>query len=279
MRLMSGIDTQTLDSFASERQRWSSAPPPSGGRGWPVVRLNALQVVHAPSVCRRVVCKIGGYAEVREVVRQAGVKVLVARTRSGVLCYGADADVRAAFEAHGITDFDLHTIEPQRLRYESGERGLLRDALTRAIVRQRSLDVVHRRSTDLLAPTETQDASWAPLSALVGELSGTVAGHGELRWREGIGLRLDWADGRLWLLIEPRTVFDGITDGNKAAAADFARERVVKRYNRQLNDLVAFWAGLLVGDNSDLCALGIADGVDATFRLSVNTGFSRRAKI
>ena len=117
------------------------------------MRLNALLVVQTPSVCRRVVCQVGGYAEARDAVEQAGVDVLVARMQAGVLAFGADADVRTAFEAHGITDFDLHTIETKRLRYESGERGLLREALARAIVRQRGLDLIRRRSTDLLAPT------------------------------------------------------------------------------------------------------------------------------
>ncbi len=278
IRLISDIDTEALDTFAAERQRWSDAPHPVGRRGWPVVRLNALPVDHAPSVCRRVVCKIGGYAEVREAVKKAGVDVLVARINAGVLAYGTDADVRAAFEAHGITAFDLHTVETKRLRYESAERGLLRDALTRAIVRQRGLDVIRRRSTDLLAPADPRDAAWAPLQRLVGTLSGAVKGHPELRWREGIGTRLDWADDRLWLLIDPCTVFDGITDNNKAAAADFARERTVRRYNPQLNDLIAFWATLPADDDVDLRALGIGDGVDATFRLSSDTGFSRRAR-
>ena len=124
VRLVEGIDTTVLDAFAADRRRWSSAPYPGGSCGWPVVRLNALPVVQSPSACRRVVCQVGGYAEAREAVEQAGVNVLVARTRAGVLAFGADADVRAAFEAHGITDFDLHTIETKRLRYDSGERGL-----------------------------------------------------------------------------------------------------------------------------------------------------------
>jgi hypothetical protein len=112
----------------------------------------------------------------------------------------------------------------------------------------------------------------------VGTLSGAVAGNPELVWCEGIAIRLDWADDRLWLLVEPRTVFEGITENNKAAAADFARERSVRRYNRQLNDMIAFWAALLAGDGEELRALGIGDGVDATFRLSSDTGFSRRAQ-
>jgi NAD-dependent SIR2 family protein deacetylase len=278
IRLFKHLDTTVLDSFAVERRRWSGAPRPMGKPGWPVVRLNALPVLQTPTVCRRVICQVGGHTEARDAVERAGVDVLVARTNAGVLAFGADADVRTAFEPHAITHFDLHTIETKRLRYESGERGLLRHALARALARRRGLDVIRRRSTDLLAPADLQGDCWAPLQRLVHQLSGTVRGHPELRWREGIGARLDWADDRLWLLVEPRVVFDGITDDNKAAAADFARERTVKRYNRLLNDLIAFWATLLAGDGGDLQALGVGDGVDATFRLSSDTGFSRRAQ-
>jgi NAD-dependent SIR2 family protein deacetylase len=278
IRLLDSVDTKTLDTFAMERRRWSAAPSPGGRRGWPVVRLNALPVVHAPSVCRRVVCQIGGYSTVREVVDKAGVNVLTARTSAGVLAFGADADVHAAFDPYGITQFDLHPIEPKRLRYESGERGLLRNALTRAVTRQRGLNSIRHRSTDLLMPVDAQDVGWVPLRRLAGTLNGVVANNPELVWFEGIAIRLDWADDRLWLLVEPRTVFEGITENNRAAAADFARERSVPRYNRQLNDLIAFWAVLLAGDGEELRALGIGDGVDATFRLSSDTGFSRRAQ-
>ena len=117
---------------------------------------------------------------------------------------------------------------------------------------------------------------WAELGRFVGSLAGSVPGHPVLRWHEGISTRLDWADDRLWLLIDPCTVFDGIDDTNRAFAADFARERTIRRYNRQLNDLLAFWAGHLAGDG-ELRALGIGNGIDAVFRLSSDTAFSRRA--
>ncbi len=278
VRLIDNIDTTVLDEFAHERRRWSGAPRPGGKRGWPVVRLNALPVTRSPSICRRVVCQIGGYAEVREAVKEAEVDVLATRTKAGVLAFGTDTDVRTAFQPYGIDDFELHTIETRRLRYDSGERGLLRDALARTLMRTHALDRVRQRSTDLLAPIDSEDSAWKPLRRLVGDLSGTVKGYPELRWREGVGTRLDWADDRLWLLIEPRIVFDGIADDNRAAAADFGRERTVKRYNRQLNDLIAFWAKLLAVDGKDLHALGIGDGVDAVFQLSSDTGFSRRAR-
>jgi hypothetical protein len=223
-----------------------------------------------------VVCEIGGTAEVRGAIEKAGVDVLVARTRAGVIAFGADTDIRRAFACHTITEFDLHTIDPKRLRYDSAERGLLREALTRAIERSRGVEAVHRRSADLLAPADPSAPQWSDLSRLVGTLAGSVPDHPELRWREGLSARLDWADDRLWLLIDACTVFDGINDANKAFAADFARERTVRRYNRQLNELLGFWASHLA-DEIELRALGIGDGVDAVFRLLSNAAFSRRA--
>lgn len=139
IRLIEGINTDALDAFATDRRRWSEAPKPSGKRSWPVVRLNAIPVTHAPSVCRLVDCKIGGYSDLRAAMDNAGNDILVARVRAGVLAFGGDTEVRETFEGHGIELFDLHTIEQRRLRYDSGERGLLRDALTRALTRNRNL--------------------------------------------------------------------------------------------------------------------------------------------
>ena len=276
IRMFDNIDTEVLDTFATERRRWTGAPKPTGKRSWPVVRLNAIPVTQSPSVCRLVDCEIGGYADLREAMAVAGTDILLARVRAGVLAFGRDADVRKTFDVHGIDQFDLHTIEQRRLRYDSGERGLLRDALSRALARSRNLVSFRRRNLDLLRPADETDAAWQPLKRLVQNLSGTVGQDSALKWFEGVGTRLDWIDDRLCLLIEPMTVFDGINSDNKAAAADFARERTVQRYNRQLNDLVAFWADLLAGDGSELQALGVTEGVDATFRLSSENAYSWR---
>ena len=279
IRLKPDIDTRVLEGFALQRRRWSAAPQPAGHRGWPVVRLNALPVIQTPSVCRRIVCSVAGHAEVRSAIEAAGVDVLATRTKAGVLGFGTDADMRLAFDAYGITDFDLHTIESKRLRHDSGERGLLRSALTRSITRHQGLTSIRHGNTDLLIPADPHEGIWAELKRQVGTLTGTVTGHPELHWHEGVGVRLDWADERLWVLIEPRTIFEGISDENRGDAADFARERSVKRYNRPLNALVSFWANRVAADGREMRAFGIADGVDAVFRLSADTAFSRRAGV
>ena len=276
VRISKNLDTAALDSFATTRRVWSGAPIPRGQLGWPVIRLNALPVVQAPNICTRVVCQIGGTKEVRCAVSEAGVNVIAVRSQSGVLAFGSDSDVRSAFDPYAITDFDVHTLDPRRQRYDSTERGLLVEALGVALKRQTGLKMSKRRDEYLLAPDDLAASTWLPLKGLVGTLSGTVKGHPELHWREGVGIRLAWADDRLWVLVEPRTVFDGINYDNRFAASDFSRERTFNRYNRVINDLLEFWSKQLAQGGQELRALGVGDGIDAVFRLSTITGFSRR---
>jgi len=278
VRLVDGIDTTVLDQFALQRTIWTAPARLTGSKSYPVVRLNALQVVNIPTVCRKVVCDIGGTAEVREAVAAAGVDILVARSKAGVLAFGSDADVRKALKGFKLDEFDLHAIETKRLRYDSHERGLLREALSRAISNEIGLDLVRRSRADMLSPRIVTDERWKPLQKLVGVLQGFVPDHPELGWREGVSLRMEWADDKLWLAFEPRTVFVGMTDDNRPAATDFARERTVRRYNRQLNSLFDFWSAALANNGGSLRALGIGDGVDAVFSLGTVTAFSRRVR-
>ncbi len=211
VRLIDGLDHAALEAFTASRKIWTPAPQISGNKGFPVIRFNAVPLSSLPTVCRKVECNIGGAANAKQAVENAGVDVLVARSRAGVLAFGADSDVKAAFDPFGITNFDLHTFESKRLRYDSAERGLLRDALSRGLARQHELLLSKRRSADQLAPAEPDDPKWQPLKKLVGSLRGTLSGHPEITWREGISVRLDWANDQLWLLIEPRTIFEGST--------------------------------------------------------------------
>ena len=279
VRLFENVNTAELDHFAEERQWCSSAPRFADSSGWPVVRLNALRVTLVPTICRRVACEIGGIADVRDAIQRAGTDVIATRTPAGVLAFGVDTEVRASFQPFDITQFDVHTLETKRQRYDSIERGLLREALTAAIARERSLKVIRRRrGMDLLAPADSQENIWGQLRELVGAISGKVNHNQELIWREGISIRLDWAYNNLWILIEPHIVFEGMTDENKTTASEYARKRTVKRYNKELNALLEFWTRHLAGNQGPLRALGIDDGIDAVFRLSLPTAFSWRAK-
>ena len=278
VRLMSDIDTSKLDEFAAERSVVSPPPRVTGNRSYPVIRLNCLEVQALPTVCRRVECDIGGFKEVSEAISRAGVQILATRSKKGVLAFGSDGDIRAVLADVSIREFDLHEIETRRLRYDSQERGLLKQALSQALAREHGLTLKHRRSLDFLAPADPTHQKWRLLRKSVGELAGTVPKNGEISWREGIAIRLEWADDKLWLAFEPRTLLDGVTDLNRAAATDFTRERSIRRYNRQLNDLISFWGELLSSSGRELRALDVTTGVDAAFVIGPTTAFSKRSR-
>lgn len=275
LRLLPEVDTAQLRAEAHERRRFTFAPVPAGTKGYPVLRMNALSVTH-PTNCRKIVCEVGGAKEVREIVEGAGAKLLVARTQAGVIGFGSDHEFRKIFTPFNITGFGVLTFEDRRLRYDSQERGLLRRALVAAIAQTTAMDVRSRGTSDLLAPTDPADDAWKGLRDIVGPINGIVPKDRAITWREGVGLRLEWASDRLWLLFEPRMIFAGGSEETKAVTSDFARERTVRRYNPVLDKLIDYWSRRLTGEN--IRALGIGDGLDAAFTLSKRSAFSWSVK-
>ncbi len=262
--------------------RISGVPLHPPGRDWPVIRLNALPVTTWPTICRRVVCQIGGTKDVREAIEKARAQVVAARTRAGVLAFGGDEEIRRVFSPFRITDFDCHSIETTRLRFESGELGLLRDSFARAIENAGPFRVRHSRHGDVLHA----DFSRAPahlvaaLQDRAGSLTGVVP-NTQIPWSEVLRIKLDYQLGRLWLLIEP-TVFFADSDNNneeRDIAIEFVRERTAVRYNRQWNRLMEAWIALIMAGRTalDVASFGIADGIDAHFTVDNTTAFSRRS--
>jgi hypothetical protein len=258
----------------------TEAPMPAFRGRWPVLRTNALPILSYPSLCRRIVCKIGGAKDVRQAIESSGVDAIATRRQTGVIAFGSDSDVRKAFESFDITEFDAHSIEARRLRYESAELGLLYDAAYLALKRGRPFRLERMRRRHILAVDENQagDPFFDPLREAVGDLMGTVP-NTQLRWAEAVRIGIEYWLGRLWLLIEP-TIWVERTDDDEfhLKAREFIRARLAGRFNPKWNELLQAWSRIITNgqDEVELSAFGIANGVDATFRISSLTGFSKR---
>lgn len=276
VRISSCQDSVALDEFARERSAWSPAEVVRPRRrAWPVVRLNALPIIQAPTQCWRIVCEIGGTGEVAEAVRAADVDVLAVRTQRGVLAFGGRSQVCEAFGSYGIKEIDVESLSGGTfLRYESSERGLLAKSLRRAICRTRGMAEVARND---VVPAEPASEMWSSLRRAVGPIAGSVDGAPEVRWWEGVSLRLDWVADQLCLLFDPRPVMDGLTEANRFVAAEFSRERTVRRYNTDVSRLLDFWAAHLFSGGTPMAALDDAVEMNARFVVGRTTCFSRRA--
>ena len=266
----------------ADRPRLGKAPLRAVGTKFPVVRTNALPIISWPTSCRLVVCTIGGVSEVVAAVKEAGVDLDVNRVRAGVLAFGRDVELRTALADRDITSLETYAISPARLRYESGERTLIRDALVRSLGQRETLAIERRGRRILLRPAA--GAGTAPFNrtvACVETLTGVVPGT-TVAWNEACEIRLDWKLDGLWLLLEPRVVLeleDGTAEAMVAKAKDWVRERRAQRRNKHANSMLDGWIELIVGtsDSLRLRAFGISDGADADFEIARTTGFSGRA--
>jgi hypothetical protein len=108
--------------------------------------------------------------------------------------------------------------------------------------------------------------------------AGVVPGSGK-NWSEAIAFRLEYRLGRLWFILEP-TIKIHREPGTEPDedSREFIRERMAARYNWSLAILLEAWTALLFGGQTEreFRAFGIADGIDAAFRLSSVTALSRR---
>lgn len=259
--------------------RLSFATMPSDAGTYPMVRLNALPISSLPTVCRLIECDIGGQKEVQKAIVSSGAKVIAGRRNVGVLAFGSDAAVREAFGTYNIRGFDIHQIEQRRLAYESIEFGMVSAALARALARSVGMREYRRRPGYRLAPLSDADPKFAQIKRVM-SLTGAVPGT-STRCRPVLDVRLDIRFDRPWLLMEPSiSIDDPVADSDREKGRDYVREQRAKIYNRNHSALLDAWIDLLFGGSDDLktSALGIADGLDASFTISRVSAFSRRSQ-
>lgn len=275
------VPNEDAEFLNSKARRLTDAPLPQGKGGWPVLRLNAVEVIKFPCVCRLVKCEIGGMSEVNEAIAATGAQLVATRRKAGVLLFGSDVEMQKAFVNHAITATDLYTIETKRLWYDSVEAGLIYDALVQALSRERNLLFERRRGKRVLHidPANTGLDIYAPLKNSLKEIAGTIPGTNVL-WAEAIEIHLSYRFGRLWLVVEP-TVWAGKPQpAEKNTVREFQRERQAPRYNRQWNDLLKVWCEIISGKQSiaKISAFGVTEGIDAVFEIGDTNGFSWRLR-
>jgi hypothetical protein len=281
---------QTADKLqtlaGASRPRLVKATPAKSSTNLPAIRTNALPIVSQPALCRLIDCNIGGYADIHEAIEKAGVDIDAQRCREGVLAFGRDADIRRTFEPYGIKTYDTHPLSSRRLLHETGERGLLRDALFRALGKQPGLTLNRRGRSMLLRPDPKivqasvfNSNGVRPVDRVVGAIAKTA-----ITWSEGCGLRLDYRLDRLWLLLEPSVLLnvpDDTSDEHIEIAREFLRARRAGRHNRYANALLDGWVTLVAGTASSgrrMRAFDIADGIDAEFEVMRVSAFSGKIR-
>lgn len=280
-RYLTSIDHAFLAKIAPKAVRLVPTPLPAPSNAAPFIRTNAIPVNSVPTTCRLIECDIGGFEEVQQALFSAGVteRTLAYRSSKGVLAFGRDSDLKAAFSAYNVRNFDFYSISPDRLTQPTAELNLLYDSLAKALSTRPGLSAMKRgRGWFLIPDTGGKQVVFSSVDKVNGIVPGT-----SLAWTEAASLRLDHRSGRTWLLIKPTVLLswkDDEDEATKDCAKNFVRERLAIRRNREYNSMLDSWIELIFGKDSSLTlyAFGISDGSDAVFELLKTTGFSGKAR-
>ena len=178
-----------LDMIRTVRPpRLTGAPLRTRSNRFPFIRTNALPILSYPVMCRLVRCEIGGWQEIEEAVRNAGVNILAQRTKAGVIAFGRDADIRKTLSPYGIKSMDTLSIPEARLTHQTGELTLLRESLFLALKQLPNINIDRRGRTFFALPDSKQitakdfsQGSFRPFDSI----SGTIADT-SIRWSEGL---------------------------------------------------------------------------------------------
>jgi hypothetical protein len=281
--------------------------PTAERRKFPVLQCSALPLLSMPTLALRIQFdEPVTTTRVRELLREARVRCIVAGVGCEFAAFGANADLERAFGNVGGRITGTIKLDPDK---DSWARGLLYDALVHALCRGRPLfSRLRRRGHSLMVRrvhpggksevTAQSEQQLAELKrAYSTALTGTIPQLG-FPFSEGLQIRLEKLGDLWWCAFEPFTYVEfprreGGEIGNIEAdstdtpfnnlgkgdpAIDWRRERWATRYNRAWAQIIAAWARMLAGSgDSPLIALGLKDneGLDAYFHMSPITAWSR----
>lgn len=277
------------------------ALPTTEGARFPALRCSALEVLAMPTSATEIALSESlTSTQARRVIRDADVWVTAASRGTTLVAFGSDESIDRAFGPLGGKIVGPVQLNPV---HDMVDRGLLYDALTRAIARRRPLRAIlrsrghslivrppdknrsDRRASDDAAQLADLEASYQT------SLVGTVPKLGR-PFAETIAVRLEEWEGRWWCVFEPYTWVDlpRRPRGNEDApadtrafaeargiAADWRRERWARRYNPWWNGAIGAWAKLLAPEAETELSTHHFDtpGISGDFVLSWTTAWAR----
>lgn len=187
--------------------------PTAERRKFPVLQCSALPVLSLPTLALRIqLDESVTITRVRELLREARVRCIVTGAGRELAAFGANADLERAFGSVGGRIIGTIELDPDK---DSWARGLLYDALVRALCRGRPLFArLRRRGHSLMvrgahpdkpgvaAQREKQLAGLK--DAYSTALTGTIPQLG-FPFNEGVQIRLEKLSSGWWCAFEPFT--------------------------------------------------------------------------
>ncbi|HXH05344.1 MAG TPA: SIR2 family protein [Vicinamibacterales bacterium] len=266
-------------------------PLPSFGTRPPLIRMNALPLQSLPSQCLELTFHAPKTCDELCAIRdKAKTPIILARSRPG-WCWGDEGVITNTFGS------DLKAITPTSLPADPCApdglhlKGFFEEAVASALVRGKPLISRNTREGVFLIvnPAAPTKEALAPLTEVVGAISGNVNGpkatrSGDdaperVRWAEALRISIERKNGQHWLLIEPDIwIWPRFA---RKGAVDFIGARRKDRFNTKHDALLSAWIQIILGTatrNTTVTIKAFASGSDVanpSFTIGSRTAYTR----
>ena len=263
-------------------------PIGTAGRGFPVIRLNALQIISLPSKCALIKTKTEmSIQNIKEQLIKNKSRAVVSRT-DAVIAWGETSEIRKGIGEENIETISAHDLsQPQKLISKSTlYHAFYERALAVGICDGRRI-VLKNDSGFVLTfdPKDSSETLFQPLkNALIdrngrpGLISGNVpnAPAGTV-WTEAVRIKLQTRMGEVYLMLKPEMWIEPTLE--RRNYSEFIKNRKRTRYNAVAFKLLDAWITILLGTSGrGETVVTYQKGAEfpAEFMISTRTSYSRK---
>lgn len=266
-----------------------SIPMGDPAKHFPILRTNALPVVEVPTCCGYISASgINTYADLKARLIEHNPDAVVAYT-DRVLFWGDFGEVKKLSVQPDKAELKITSFSKGVPEYEGSTilRAFLDEALSRSLIEGKP-HLLHRRRNGIyyvvVNNTYKNDDAFTELRKILGYknqlgyITGSVKGLENTYWAEAISVKLDFRDGKPWLLLRPDVWVTPMK--NREEATDHLYQRKIRRYNNKSYDLLDAWIGILFGQSGGKASVCTTysphSDAPASFTIALRSAYSGR---
>ena len=264
-------------------------PRPPKGIIFPILRMNALHICDFPDTCGSIDCQpVLGFGELNEIVGSARPDAIIT-FREKILFWGSSETVSKIFAPDRVKSISSYPLsETIRSNPDSTVlQSFIEQALAKALCQNKPL-ILRKKGSSYFAVVNREKINDPKLDALKGAVGfrkslcpifGSIPGKVDTFWAEALKMKVDFRDGKWWLLVEPDIWVSPLSE--RENVIDFLRDKKLRRYNGHAFNILNAWINLLCGsvgygDNIFFAKCYGKTDYPAQFGVNTRTAYSRR---
>lgn len=244
------------DLVMSQKSGIVNIPFETGGTGFPIIRLNGLPITGLPQTCALIepIKPMSG-SELKNLLVANKANAAIGKA-DNIYGWGNKDELIKALGNDNIANIveyqlsdPVSAVENSTHYHSFFERGLAYALCNGKPLLLRKSNYSFYIVVDW---NKTNDALFNPLKAAIidkygnNSIAGSVPRTNQVRWAEAAKIKLEYRNGKLWLMINPTIWIDPQIE--RQNQKEFTRGKRIRRYNNTTSAILDAWIKILVGD-------------------------------